>query len=122
LPAVAERPPADDADTRARSTQARNILQPLCVAVFFSYLLRPLINMLRTPYAQCCPCVPRARSDRVGMEATATRGAGAGGDEDPEEKALLHSPVSPARAGEVEAIDCCGVPLRRCPRWLAVVR
>ena len=33
--------------------QGQEILQPLCIAIFFSYLMRPLIDVLCSPFGEC---------------------------------------------------------------------
>jgi predicted PurR-regulated permease PerM len=81
----------------------QDVLQPLCIAIFVSYLIRPLIECITTPFALCLritcfsrfPCFPK-EVYKPG---------------EPEEAELL--PAGTHRRSIVA--------MRRCPRWLAVI-
>lgn len=84
----------------------QDVLQPLCIAIFVSYLIRPLIDCLTTPFAQClslacCFRLPCFSRDTKMCKA----------EDDPEGLNLL-----PSGAQRRDNLS-----MRKCPRWLAVL-
>ncbi len=75
----------------------KEVLLPFVIAVFFTFLLRPLVNLLTTPFARVCPCcavpsvLPQPRQRGRG-------GAGGG-----------YSRLPPSRMG-TESAESMGVP------------
>jgi len=96
---------------------SQDVLQPLFIAVFCSYLIRPLVNCLTAPVGECASlacCLPMCRffCRRCSRDKPITKDEQ---DDDFEDLGLLTSKrVTPTPQRR-------GIGRHRCPHWLAVM-
>jgi hypothetical protein len=57
----------------------KDVLLPFVISIFLVYLLRPLVNILTTPFGRVCPCCVTPGVPGAGGAAAARRARGRAG-------------------------------------------